>query len=157
MKTQGQTLLAVCFQACKLWDSFQCLLKYSPPHFPKQVIWKYIENDSVSVEWMWSYSPGAQLCIDRSERCSLQEAMLTSMSWVPKSNKPTCDIFCIHWSLLSAIGICSLSHHWHYWFILMYYLSLRFFKIHGRFFHSAYQKPCDPGLLLPLLIPHFLY
>lgn len=159
IRTQGQTLLVMCFQACKLWDSFQCLLKYSPPHFTKQVIWKDIENDYVSVEWMWYYSQGTLLCIGRSERCSLQEAMLTSMSWSSKIQQTHLWYF-LHSSLHSAIGICRLAHHWHYWFIWIYYLSLGFFFKYMADFYTVPTKtmwPRSAASSLPLLIPHLCH
>jgi len=124
----------MCFQACKLWDSFQCLLKYSPPHVPKQAIWKDIENDYVSVEWMRYYRYYS--C------CVLQTSGGYADITVLEVQKLTNQHF-LHSCLHSAIGICSLARHWPIYFVLLF-IRMVVFLIHGRFFTQCLPKTMWP-------------
>lgn len=97
---QGQTTSVPCFQALKLWDSFQCLLKYctSHPILPDQ--------QPILVTWK----------ISAFHTSKLFRKLQTSGSWfwhdcpkVPTSNKSICDLWSIRFSC-SASGTGILQH-----------------------------------------------
>lgn len=97
---QGQTTSVPCFQALKLWDSFQCLLMYCTSH--------HILPDQQAIP--------VTRKISALHTNKLFRKLQTSASWfwhdcpkVPKSNKSICDLCTIHF-YRSASGTEILQH-----------------------------------------------